>query len=115
MTYIGEHGASLSGGERQRIAIARALYKEPEILIFDEATSSLDSISEKHVKQTLDEQVKQGKTVIVIAHRLSTVKNADRIVVLDKGQVAETGTHKELFNSGGIYNRLWNELFDQLD
>ena len=67
------------------------------------------------MKQTLDEQVKQGKTVIVIAHRLSTVKNADRIVVLDKGQVAETGTHKELFNSGGIYNRLWNELFDQLD
>ena len=115
MTYIGEHGASLSGGERQRIAIARALYKEPEILIFDEATSSLDSISEKHVKQTLDALAKRGKTVIVIAHRLSTVKNADRIVVLDKGQVAETGTHKELFNSGGIYSRLWNEQFDQLD
>ncbi len=115
MTYIGEHGASLSGGERQRIAIARALYKEPEILIFDEATSSLDSISEKHVKQTLDALAKRGKTVIVIAHRLSTVKNADMIVVLDKGQVAETGTHKELFNSGGIYSRLWNEQFDQLD
>ena len=114
MTYIGEHGASLSGGERQRIAIARALYKEPEILIFDEATSSLDSISEKHVKQTLDALAKRGKTVIVIAHRLSTVKNADRIVVLDKGQVAETGTHKELFNSGGIYSRLWNEQFDEL-
>ena len=115
MTYIGEHGASLSGGERQRIAIARALYKEPDILIFDEATSSLDSISEKHVKQTLDALAKRGKTVIVIAHRLSTVKNADRIVVLDKGQVAETGTHKELFNFGGIYSRLWNEQFDQLD
>ena len=115
MTYIGEHGASLSGGERQRIAIARALYKEPEILIFDEATSSLDSISEKHVKQTLDTLAKRGKTVIVIAHRLSTVKNADMIVVLDKGQVAETGTHKELFNSGCIYSRLWNEQFDQLD
>ena len=114
MTYIGEHGASLSGGERQRIAIARALYKEPEILIFDEATSSLDSISEKHVKQTLDALAKRGKTVIVIAHRLSTVKNADMIVVLDKGQVAETGTHKELFNSGGIYSRLWNEQFDEL-
>jgi len=115
MTYIGEHGASLSGGERQRIAIARALYKEPDILIFDEATSSLDSISEKHVKQTLDALAKCGKTVIIIAHRLSTVKNADMIVVLDNGQVAETGTHKELYNSGGVYSRLWNEQFDQLD
>lgn len=115
MTYIGEHGASLSGGERQRIAIARALYKEPEILIFDEATSSLDSISEKHVKKTLDALASSGKTVIIIAHRLSTVKNADMIVVLDKGKVSETGTHKQLFDSNGIYNRLWNEQFDQLD
>ena len=115
MTYIGEHGASLSGGERQRIAIARALYKEPEILIFDEATSSLDSISEKHVKRTLDALASSGKTVIIIAHRLSTVKNADMIVVLDNGKVSETGTHKQLFNSNGIYNRLWNEQFDQLD
>lgn len=115
MTYIGEHGASLSGGERQRIAIARALYKEPEILIFDEATSSLDSMSEKHVKKTLDALASSGKTVIIIAHRLSTVKNADMIVVLDKGKVSETGTHKQLFNSGGIYNRLWNEQFDMLD
>ncbi len=115
MTYIGEHGASLSGGERQRIAIARALYKEPEILIFDEATSSLDSISEKYVKQTLDALARRGKTIIVIAHRLSTVKDADTIVVIDQGKVVETGTHKELFNSGGVYNRLWNELFDALD
>jgi ATP-binding cassette subfamily B protein len=75
-TYIGEHGASLSGGERQRLAIARALYKEPDILIFDEATSSLDSISERYVKQTLDALARKGKTIIVIAHRLSTVKNA---------------------------------------
>ena len=115
MTYIGEQGASLSGGERQRIAIARALYKEPEILIFDEATSSLDSISEKHVKRTLDALASSGKTVIIIAHRLSTVKNADMIVVLDNGKVSETGTHKQLFDSNGIYNRLWNEQFDQLD
>lgn len=114
MTYIGEHGASLSGGERQRIAIARALYKEPEILIFDEATSSLDSISERYVKQTLDALAERGKTIIVIAHRLSTVKSADKIVVIDKGEVVETGTHRELFNSGGIYNRLWNEQFDEL-
>ena len=115
MTYIGEHGASLSGGERQRIAIARALYKEPEILIFDEATSSLDSTSEKYVKQTQDALARRGKTIIVIAHRLSTVKDADTIVVIDQGKVVETGTHKELSNSGGVYSRLWNEQFDALD
>ena len=115
MTYIGEHGASLSGGERQRIAIARALYKEPEILIFDEATSSLDSISERYVKQTLDALAQRGKTIIVIAHRLSTVRNADTIVVIDKGKVVETGMHQELLNSNGIYNRLWNEQFDEIN
>lgn len=114
MTYIGEHGATLSGGERQRLAIARALYKEPEILIFDEATSSLDSISEKFVKQTLNTLAQKGKTVIIIAHRLSTVRTADKIVVIDKGQVAETGTHQELFRFGGIYSRLWNEQFDEI-
>ena len=113
-TYIGEHGASLSGGERQRLAIARALYKEPEILIFDEATSSLDSISERYVKQTLDALARKGKTIIVIAHRLSTVKNADKIVVIDKGQVVEAGTHEELFNSNGMYHRLWKEQFDEV-
>lgn len=114
-TYIGEHGASLSGGERQRIAIARALYKEPDILIFDEATSALDSISERHVKQTLDNLARKGKTIIIIAHRLSTVKNADTIVVLDNGTVAETGRHNELCNSNGIYQRLWNEQFGTLE
>lgn len=114
-TFIGEHGASLSGGERQRIAIARALYKEPEILIFDEATSSLDTTAERYVKQTLEALAEQGKTVIIIAHRLTTVKDADRIVVLDKGQVVETGTHGELFRAGGIYSRLWNEVFDVLE
>ncbi|WP_373720830.1 peptidase domain-containing ABC transporter [Bacteroides heparinolyticus] len=114
-TFIGEHGASLSGGERQRIAIARALYKEPEILIFDEATSSLDTTAERYVKQTLEALAEQGKTVIIIAHRLTTVKDADHIVVLDKGQVVETGTHGELFRAGGIYSRLWNEVFDVLE
>lgn len=114
-TFIGEHGASLSGGERQRIAIARALYKEPEILIFDEATSSLDSISERFVKQTLDELAKKGKTIIIIAHRLSTVKASDMIVSIDKGRVTETGTHQELIYSGGVYNLLWNEQFEMLE
>ena len=111
MTQIGEHGASLSGGERQRIAIARALYKNPEILIFDEATSSLDSISEKYVKETLDNLAREGKTIIIIAHRLSTVKNADTIIVLDEGKMAETGNHEELLKANGTYSKLWNEQY----
>lgn len=111
MTQVGEHGASLSGGERQRLAIARALYKEPEILIFDEATSSLDSIAERYVKETLDALAGKGKTVIIIAHRLTTVRCADNIVVVDKGRVTEVGTHTELVNSGGTYDRLWTEQF----
>ena len=106
-TLVGEHGLSLSGGERQRIAIARALYKNPEILIFDEATSSLDSGSELHVKETLRAFAASGKTVIVIAHRLSTIQDADQIVVLHQGAVAETGNHKELFDLKGEYFRLW--------
>ena len=115
LTYIGEHGASLSGGEKQRVAIARALYREPEILIFDEATSSLDNTSEMYVKRTLADLAKKGKTIIVIAHRLSTVKTADRIVVIDKGEVAESGTHVDLLKAGGIYTRLWQGQSDQLD
>jgi ATP-binding cassette subfamily B protein len=111
LTFIGEHGTSLSGGERQRIAIARALYKDPEILIFDEATSSLDSISEKYVKQTLNDWLLLGKTIIVIAHRLSTVKNADKIVVLGNSVVLETGNHEQLLRNDGVYNRLWCEQF----
>lgn len=114
MTYVGEHGTSLSGGERQRIAIARALYKEPDILIFDEATSSLDSISERFVKQTLSDLAKRGKTIIIIAHRLSTVRNADTIVVLDEGKVVEAGTHNELYQAGGVYSKLWKEQFNEL-
>ena len=111
MTYIGEHGASLSGGERQRLAIARALYKEPEILIFDEATSSLDSVSEKFVKQTLKSLATRGKTIIVIAHRLSTVRDADAIVVLDDGKVVQHGVHEQLIHEDGIYRKLWNEQY----
>jgi ATP-binding cassette subfamily B protein len=112
LTQIGEHGTSLSGGERQRVAIARALYKDPEILIFDEATSSLDSISEKYVKQTLTQLAAQGKTIIVIAHRLSTVRNADTIIVLEEGKVVETGNHSQLLEKEGIYRKLWNEQFE---
>lgn len=113
-TTIGEHGASLSGGERQRIAIARILYKEPMILIFDEATSSLDSISERYVKKALDTLTKKGKTIIVIAHRLSTVRTADNIIVLDQGKVAESGNHQSLLALNGIYYRLWHEQFDEI-
>lgn len=111
MTYIGEHGASLSGGERQRLAIARALYKEPEILIFDEATSSLDLVSERFVKQTLKSLATRGKTIIVIAHRLSTVRDADAIVVLDEGRVVQHGVHEQLIHEDGIYRKLWNEQY----
>ncbi|MDH6313080.1 ABC-type bacteriocin transporter [Parabacteroides sp. PFB2-10] len=116
MTIIGEHGASLSGGEQQRIAIARALYKEPEILIFDEATSSLDSVSERFVKRTLEDLAKQGKTIIVIAHRLSTVKNANSIIVIKEGTLVETGIHSELIKrDDGIYSKLWREQYDEID
>jgi len=115
MTSIGEHGSSLSGGERQRIAIARALYKNPEILIFDEATSSLDSVSEKYVKQTLINLAEQGKTIIVIAHRLSTVKSADTIIVLEEGKVTETGIHRQLLENRGVYYKLWNEQIEKID
>jgi len=112
LTRIGEHGITLSGGEKQRIAIARALYREPELLILDEATSSLDSISEKYIKQTLTDMANQGKTVVIIAHRLSTVKNADKIVVLEGGKVVETGIHNQLLQQTGAYYRLWNEQFE---
>lgn len=114
LTPIGEHGTTLSGGERQRIAIARALYRNPEILIFDEATSSLDSISERYVKDTLNDLARKGKTILVIAHRLSTVKNADTIIVLKEGKLVESGNHKTLLATEGEYARLWNEQFDQI-
>lgn len=108
-TYISEQGSSLSGGERQRIAIARSLYREPKILVLDEATSSLDTISEAYVKKALESEAKKGTTVIIIAHRLGTVKDADTIVVLDGGMVVESGTHGELIDRKGMYYRLWQD------
>jgi len=106
-TYLGENGATLSGGQKQRIAIARALYKQPEILVLDEATSSLDSSSENYIQRTLQTLRDQDKTIIVISHRLSTIVQADTIIVLDKGKIIEQGSHNELLNKKGHYYNLW--------
>jgi subfamily B ATP-binding cassette protein MsbA len=109
-TLIGENGVRLSGGQRQRLAIARALLKNAPVLVLDEATSALDTESERHVQAAL-EALMRGRTTIVIAHRLSTVENADRIVVLERGRIAETGTHSELLARGGIYDKLYRIQF----
>jgi len=109
-TLIGENGVRLSGGQRQRLAIARALLKNAPVLVLDEATSALDTESERHVQAAL-EALMRGRTTIVIAHRLSTVENADRIVVLDRGRIAETGTHRELLERGGTYDKLYRIQF----
>jgi ABC-type bacteriocin transporter len=110
-TYLGENGATLSGGQKQRLAIARALYRDPEVLILDEATSSLDSSSELYVRYTIDMLRKKGKTVIIIAHRLSTIFNADKIVVLRDGLVVEEGKHEELISNRQSYFKLWQDQF----
>ena len=104
-TMVGEKGYSLSGGERQRIAIARAVIHDPRILILDEATAALDTETEKLIQDSLN-KLTEGRTVFAIAHRLSTLRNADKLLVLDKGHVAEFGTHAELLENKGIYYKL---------
>ncbi len=105
-TIVGERGIKLSGGQRQRIAIARAVLKNPAVLVLDEATSALDNESERLVEAAL-ERLLVGRTTLIIAHRLSTVQRADRLVVLDGGRIVEEGTHAELLQHGGIYSRLF--------
>ncbi len=105
-TVVGEQGSSLSGGQRQRIAIARALFTSPRILIFDEATSALDYESEAIIQRNMA-AICKGRTVIVIAHRLSAVRHAHRIVAMDKGRIVEVGPHEALLRQGGLYAHLW--------
>lgn len=109
-TMLGEKGMNLSGGERQRIALARALLGKPEILILDEATSNLDTVSEKMIKKTIDELQNENLTIIIIAHRLSTIIDCDKIFVMDKGNVIQQGNHEELKNSEGLYKELLNGM-----
>jgi ABC-type multidrug transport system fused ATPase/permease subunit len=107
-TMVGERGVLLSGGQKQRVAIARAIVRRPRILIFDDALSSVDSVTEERILDHLD-SVLNGSTTILITHRLSSIRRADRILVLDRGGIAEAGTHHELVARHGGYWRLWNQ------
>jgi ATP-binding cassette, subfamily C, bacteriocin exporter len=113
-TRLGENGATLSGGQKQRIAIARALYRDPEILVLDEATSSLDSESEYFVQGAINHMKAEGKTVIIIAHRLSTVVNADKIAILENGQLIEEGSHTQLWEIKGKYYQMWQKQLPKI-
>ena len=107
-TLVGERGLKLSGGEKQRVAIARTVLKNPSIYFFDEATSALDSSTEKEIIKNL-EAISKNKTTLIIAHRLSTVSNADNIIVINKGEIAERGNHGELLKLNGLYAEMWNK------
>ena len=106
-TFLDENGKNLSGGQCQRLAIARALLRNPKIIVFDEATSNLDTITENAIKDTIF-QMNKEITCIIIAHRLSTIKNCDRIIVMDKGEIVEMGTHGELIDKKGMYFDLYS-------
>jgi ATP-binding cassette subfamily B protein len=109
-TMIGEGGLKLSGGEKQRLSIARALIRQPNLLIFDEATSALDSITEDEITNTIRSiSAEKSQITVMIAHRLSTIMHADRIYVLEKGQIIETGTHAELLTEKGLYYAMWRQ------
>lgn len=113
-TWLGENGATLSGGQKQRLAIARALYRDPQILVLDEATSSLDSISEEQVQACIRNLKAQGKTIVLIAHRLGTVLQSDKIIVLEKGKLIEEGAHNELYQQKGKYYEMWQKQMPEI-